>query len=195
MDERKFLNEEKYKRNERTITVFAVLVLIIGLGIGGFLIYRGIAKPGMNKVEELQKVLLEKKSEIEAKGVEYNSSAKYTDGEEYDLKIITDALDPSFDNCAFDEYKNNAITKEYCAARNATGDFASTSQIMIGAFICIVGMMISGFLLTVAKQRSILAFQAQGVMPVAKEGIEEMTPTLSKAAKELSKSVKDGFKD
>lgn len=195
MEERNFLNEEKYKRSEKTITFVAVLILIVGLCVGGFLIYRGIAKPGTAKVEKLQKELLAKKADLESKGVEYNSWAKYTDGEEYELKIITDALDPSFDNCAFDEYKNNAITKEYCAARNATGEFASTSQIMIGAFICIATLMISGFVLTFAKQRKILAFQAQSAMPVAKEGVEEIAPSLGKAAKEISKGVKDGFKE
>ena len=195
MEEKKYLNEEKYKKSETLITIIAILVLIVGLCAGGYLIYRGIAKPGMGQVEELQKELEVKKSELEAKGVEYNQIAKYTDGDEYTLKIIINALDPSFDNCAFDEYKNNAITKEYCAARNATGNFASTSQIMIGAFICIVTLMISGFLLMFAKQRHIVAFQAQQMMPVAKEGIDEMAPTLGKAAKEISKGVKDGFND
>ena len=36
MEENKYLNEEKYKRTERTITIFAVLLLILGLSLGGF---------------------------------------------------------------------------------------------------------------------------------------------------------------
>lgn len=195
MEENKYLNEEKYKKTEKSITLVAIIILIIGLGIGGFLIYRGVVKPDTVKVEQLQKALETKKSELEAKGVVYNDLAKYTDGEEYELKIITNALDPSFDNCAFDEYKNNSITKEYCSAKNATGDFASKGSIMFGGFICIATLMIAGFTLTVAKQRKILAFQAQGVMPVAKEGIEEISPSLGKVAKEISKGVKDGFKE
>ncbi len=63
-----------------------------------------------------------KKSELTAKGIKYDSSAKYDDGETYDLKIVTNALDPSFDNCAFDEYKNNELTKEYCALSNKTDE-------------------------------------------------------------------------
>ena len=46
MAERKYLNEEKYQKTEKKLTVIAVLILVIGLCIGGFLIYRGIAKPG-----------------------------------------------------------------------------------------------------------------------------------------------------
>ena len=55
--------------------------------------------------------------------------------------------------------------------------------------------MISGFILIFAKQRHIVAFQAQQVMPVTKEGIEEMAPTLGKAAGEIAKGIKKGLDD
>lgn len=59
-----------------------------------------------------------KKAELISQGVKYNSFAKYDEGESYDLKIITKVLDLSFDNCAFDEYKNNTLTKTYCLLSN-----------------------------------------------------------------------------
>lgn len=195
MAENKYLNEEKYQKAEKSITLVAILLLVVGLCIGGFLIYRGVAKPGASKVEELKVQLETKKSELEAKGVKYNRFAKYSDGETYDLKIITNAMDPSIDYCVRDEYKNNSITKEYCAAKNSIGDFESSSFTMIGTFICISTCMISGFILIFAKQRHIAAFQAQQVMPVAKEGIEEMAPTLGKAAGEIAKGIKKGLDD
>ena len=55
-----------------------------------------------------------KKQELISKGIKYNNSTKYDDGESYSLKIITNVLDPSFDYCAFNEYKNNGLTKNYC---------------------------------------------------------------------------------
>ena len=195
MMENKYLNEEKYQKTEKTITLVAILVLVIGLCIGGFLIYKGVAKPGTSKVEELKVQLETKKSELEAKGIRYNRFANYTDGEVYDLKIITNALDPSFNNCAFDEYKNNSITKEYCSFKNSIGDFASSSSTMFGAFICIATCMISGFIFMFAKQRHIVAFQAQQVMPVAKEGINEMASTIGNAAGEIAKGIKKGLSD
>ena len=195
MEENKYLNEEKYKRTERTIIIFAVLLLILGLSLGGFLIYNGVVKPGASKVDELKVVLEKKKSELEAKGLKYERGAEYTDGEVYDLKIVTEALDPSFDHCSFEEYKNNSITKEYCAAKNSTGEFASTGKIMIGGFICFTTLIFSGFMFMIAKRRSIYAFQAQQVMPVAKEGINEMAPTLGNAAGEIAKGVKKGLDD
>ena len=109
MDEKKYLNEEKYQKTEKSITVFAILILVVGLLIGGFLIYRGIAKPATSKVDVLEKNLEEKRNELISKGIEYDKSSKYTDGEKYDLYIITNALDPIFSNCEFAEYKNNSM--------------------------------------------------------------------------------------
>ena len=59
-----------------------------------------------------------KKQELISKGVKYDNFTKYDDGESYDLKIITEALDPSFNYCAFDEYENNELTKDYCLLSN-----------------------------------------------------------------------------
>ena len=195
MAENKYLNEEKYQKAEKSITLVAILILVIGLCIGGFLIYKGVAKPGTSKVEDLRVQLENKKSELEAKGIKFSSMAKYSDGEEYDLKIITNALDPSFDYCAFDEYKNSSITKEYCTAKNSTGDFASKGSMILGVFICIATCMISGFVFMFAKQRHIVAFQAQQVMPIAKEGIDEIAPTIGNAAGEIAKGIKKGLED
>lgn len=193
MAENKYLNEEKYLKAEKSITLVAILILAIGLCIGGFLIYKGVAKPETSKVEDLKVQLENKKSELEAKGIKFSNTAEYSDGEEYDLKIITNALDPSFNNCAFDEYKNNSITKEYCVAKNSTSDFASTGSIMLGVFICIATCMISGSVFIFAKQRHIVAFRAQQVMPVAKEGIDEIAPTIGNAAGEIAKGIKKGL--
>ena len=196
MNEKKeYLSEEKYQKTEKTITFVAILVLVVGLCIGGFLIYRGVAKPSTSRVEELETELENKKSELEAKGVQYSAFTSYSDGEAYDLKIITGALDPSFPNCEFSEYKNNPITKEYCAAKNSVGEYASMSSMMFGAFICIATCMFSGFIFMVAKRRHILAFSAQQVMPVAKEGIEKMAPTVGGAAKEIAKGIKEGINE
>ena len=195
MTENKYLNEEKYQKTEKSITLVAILVLVVGLCIGGFLIYKGVVKPGTSKVEELKVVLETKKNELESNGVKFDHDTEYSDGEAYDLKIITEALDPSFDYCSFDEYENNSITKEYCAAKNGVGEFASKSSLMIGAFVCIATCMISGFIFTVAKRRHILAFQTQQAMPVVKEGIDAMAPTIGNVAGEIAKGIKKELSD
>lgn len=195
MDEKKYLNEEKYQKTEKGITVFAILILVVGLLIGGFLIYRGIAKPATSKVDALEKKLEEKRNELISKGIEYDESSEYTDGEKYDLYIITNALDSSFSNCEFAEYKNNSITKDYCAAKNSISEFSNSTSIMFGAFICFATIVIFVSVLTFAKRRHILAFTTQQTMPVAKEGIDEMAPTIGNAAGEIAKGITKGIKN
>ena len=64
----------------------------------------------------------------------------------------------------------------------------STRMLLIfpGIFITLVGCMVR---FIVANQRSIMAYQAQQVMPVAKEGIEKMAPSVGVVAKEVAKGV------
>ena len=69
-------------------------------------------------LNEEKKLLETKKAELEKKGIKYDLFTQYTDGEAYDLKIITEVLDPSFLFCAFDAYKNNSLTTNYCALIN-----------------------------------------------------------------------------
>ena len=191
----KYLNEEKYQRAEKKITFVGVCILLLGLCIGGYLIYCGVAKPGTEKLEELKVELENKKAELINSGVSYSNFTKYSDGKAYELMIISKALDPSFNHCDFDEYKDNAITKDYCRIKNRLSDFTSTSFIMIGAFVAISGCMIGGFILMIAKGRKIAAFGTQQAMPIAQEGIEKMAPSVGKAAKEISKGVKEGIDD
>lgn len=41
----------------------------------------------------------------------------------------------------------------------------------------------------ITKRREITAFTMQQVMPVAQEGIEKMTPTMTNAAKEMAEQM------
>ena len=200
-----------------------------------------------------------KKQELISKGIKYDNFTKYDDGESYSLKIITNVLDPSFSYCAFDEYKNNELTKDYCLLSSNRDedsiainviesvlstnlnycvgdtknnmyishyctlvsqlndksdfnkDFDSYDSIpfyMIGGFIIIASCMIAGSIYMTTRQREILSFHTQQVMPVAQEGIEKMAPTIGKAgasiakemapaygemAKEISKGIKEGL--
>jgi len=134
------------------------------------------------------------------------------------IMVIDEALDNSFNHCSFGETKNNAYTSKYCSLKNELNNitefkksFESNDCIpfyIFGAFAIIVGSMISFSIYMTTKQREIVAFGAQQIMPVAKEGIEEMTPVignaikenmenvapaLGKAAKEISKGIKEGI--
>ena len=192
MDKKEYLNEERYQKTKGKIKFIILVIFIIGLALGGFLIYKGVSSTNSSSKAELKAELEEKKAELEEKGIVYNPFATYTDKEEYDLKIITEALDPSFNNCSFDEYKNNDLTKEYCSANSATSNFSKMSYLMFGGFVIIASCILCGGLyLNLVKRREILAYTAQQVMPVAQEGIEKMAPSIGKVAGEIAKNIKD----
>lgn len=46
-----------------------------------------------------------------------------------------------------------------------------------------------------ANQRKISAYMVQQGMPVAKESIEKISPSIGVAAKEIAKGIKEGLKD
>lgn len=72
---------------------------------------------------EKEKVAIETKiAKLKSKGIKYNWSVNYTEGETYDLKIMTQTLDSTFNHCKFDEAKTNKNTLTYCAYKNVLAD-------------------------------------------------------------------------
>ena len=72
MENKKFLNEERYQKNKKKITMVAILVLIIGLLVGGGLIATGISKQrkinsnySQNSKAKLTKQLATEKQNLE----------------------------------------------------------------------------------------------------------------------------------
>ena len=68
--------------------------------------------------------------------------------------------------------------------------------LIIGSLLSMVGLGLSavgGVLMFVAHGREIKSFATQQAMPIAQEGIEKMTPTVSNAAESISKGVAKGI--
>lgn len=220
MEKKEYLNEERYQKNRKKLAKISLLVLIIGCIIGGSLIVIGATKiknvnskyssdsqAELTKQIETEKEKLEKrKEELEEQGIKYNVVAKYTDGKEYELKLITKVLDPSFGYYTLDEYQNNSVTAKYCTLMLQNDEFKSGYNksheisnsiplFMFGAFIIISSAMSAVMRFVMLKRREIMAFQAQQVMPVAQEGMEKMAPAYGEIAKEIAKGVKEGMKD
>lgn len=78
------------------------------------------------------------------------------------------------------------------------GAFGSIGLFALGGFTTSIGftvMMVGGIILFIAHRREITAFTVQQTMPLAQEGIEKMTPTISNAAGSLAQSITKGIKD
>ena len=100
-------------------------------------------------------------------------------------------------------FGSTVVTENANSALGGMGLFA------IGGFLSVFGFGmagVGGMILFIAHRREITAYTTQQVLPIAKEGIEEMTPTMSKAAenmapaagkvaKEVAKGIKEGLKD
>ena len=200
MSKHEYLNEERYQKTKSKLGIIIVVVWLVLVSVGGFLIYKGLGNSANSDLSVIENKLKDQKAALEASGLKYNTFATYNDGDEYNLKIITDVLDPSFSYCSFDEYKNNSITKEYCSFKNSNSGFAKTSYLMFGGFIIIASSMFCGVLyLSIVKRREMMAYTMQQVMPVAQEGIDKMTPTIAdsagKIAGSIAKGIKEGLKD
>ena len=68
----------------------------------------------------------------------------------------------------------------------------STGMFMVipSIFVIIVGCMVR---FIIPNQRKIMAYRLQQMMPLTKEGVEEMTPAMKKLAKELKDGIKDEY--
>ena len=65
-------------------------------------------------------------------------------------------------------------------------------------FFAVIGLALVGFggqAKLLGHGREIAAFVAQSQIPIAKEGVETMTPSARTAAKEIAKGIKEGLKD
>ena len=200
MSKHEYLNEERYQKTKSKLGIIIVVVWLVLISVGGFLVYKGVGNSANSNLSTVENKLKDQKAVLEASGLKYNTFATYDDGDEYNLKIITNALDPSFSYCSFDEYKNNAITKEYCSLKNANGSFSKMVYLMFGGFIIVGASMFCGVLyLSIVKRREIMAYTTQQVMPVAQEGIDKMAPTVADAAGKIAgsiaKGIKEGLKD
>ena len=74
-----------------------------------------------------------------------------------------------------------------------------STQKLIASSLIIIGIALSilsiGDLLRHTFARDIVSYYVQQKMPITKEGIEEMAPTVGVAAKEITKGIKDGLKN
>ena len=106
---------------------------------------------------------------------------------------------------SFLNFKTSASESINCLNNNCdpiSGMFNSFGMFAIGGFFIFIGsglLMFGGVLTLTAHRREISAYTATQAMPVFKESVEEVTPTMSKAsgtiAKDVTKGVKEGLKE
>lgn len=152
MEEKEYLNEEQYQRNNIKVKRVGKILLIIGiivLVLGIFLIIFGFMGAGNTAVNG-----------------------------------IGAASDNIFDMSGMKQ--------------TASGMFGSVGLFAIGGFMNVIGFGLTvagGIIMLIAHKREITAYTIQQTMPVAKEGIEKMAPTIGDAAGTIAQGITKGIKE
>jgi len=203
MNNKEFLTEEIYQKTKNKISKIAIIILVVGLLIGGSLITVGIVKSlnkNNNSIEEVRSeseiqqeidllnnqlipLKADKNSEFQNNGfsVEYYRLQTEIDKLQREISSLNQELWKVKNNIdSSDSIKNKVNVVPY---------------FMFGGFIIIATGMISLSIYMTTKQRELLAFQAQQVMPIAKEGMEKMAPTIGKVGKNLAKEMAPAYGD
>lgn len=219
MENKKYLTEENYEQGKKKLKSISLIILIIGILVGGSLILTGIIKTNnVKKQNDIVEKQVEENSEtrtendIQAEIDSLNSelvSLKAKQNEEfrangfseeyYRLDNEINTKENKIDDLEWEIWEANSGYNDTKKMIEKSKDTISTSKYIplyiFGAFIIIASCMIAGFIYLFSKRREITAFTTQQIMPVAKEGIDEMAPTVGNAVGEIAKGIKNGLKD
>lgn len=209
MEEKKeYLTEKNYNKGKKIIMLIALLVLVVGLTIGGLLIYKGInekqkidnttneqaekdkqrLKEIETEKEELNKKISDKKYECDS--IKMGTDSWFEKSNKCDNEVLS--LEEQVDELESEEFDLENTDYEFDKKFNSVG---STRYFMFGVFIIIATLIISLSIFMFAKRREIMAFGMQQTMPLAQEGIEKMAPTVGNAAGTIAKDVAAGIKE
>lgn len=209
MEEKKeYLTEKNYNKGKKIIMLIALLVLVVGLTIGGLLIYKGInekqkidnttneqaekdkqrLKEIETEKEELNKKISDKKYECDS--IKMGTDSWFEKSNKCDNEVLS--LEEQVDELESEEFDLENTNYEFDKKFNSVG---STRYFMFGVFIIIATLITSLSIFMFAKRREIMAFGMQQTMPLAQEGIEKMAPTVGNAAGTIAKDVAAGIKE
>lgn len=209
MEEKKeYLTEKNYNKGKKIIMLIALLVLVVGLTIGGLLIYKGInekqkidnttneqaekdkqrLKEIETEKEELNKKISDKKYECDS--IKMETDSWFEKSNKCDNEVLS--LEEQVDELESEEFDLENTNYEFDKKFNSVG---STRYFMFGVFIIIATLITSLSIFMFAKRREIMAFGMQQTMPLAQEGIEKMAPTVGNAAGTIAKDVAAGIKE
>jgi hypothetical protein len=187
--EKQFLNENKYQKAKKGLIVVAVTIMVTAVTISGvFLLY-----PGFSKLSEANnRTDLDVKYEALAAPIQsqittlsrQNSQVFMSEGfsaNYYTLKDQETALQSQLSKI------NKQKSDEFMSQGEAAPYIAG------GVMLILLGFGVGAQLLLLAFGRNIFAFGAQSTVPVAKEVIEDVAPTIGKAYGDAAKAAAPGL--
>ena len=191
--ENKYLNEERYQRGKKKLILISLIILILGIILGSGLILMGIEKKNTVKIESQTRL-----TEIEKEKSELNAQITSKNYECDSLNMMDPNWYSDVNKCNSESMeltkKLNDLKSEEFDLKNNDGE-AYNLLCVLGGMVILAGCGISFVIFMFTKRREIMAFSAQQVMPVAKEGIETMAPTIGTVGKEIAKGISEGIRN
>ena len=209
MEDKKYLNEEKYQKVVKKLSKISIVILILGLLIGGGLIAYGFFKSNEKTtpavVKEEEKSEEDIKAEIQAleneiAPLEAKKAEEFTQNgfseEYYRLSNQIEEKDIKLGSLRVGSFEESKVFEDFKEESDSIVKKVKYSPFyMIGGFILFASLIASFMIFIFSKRRDITAFSVQQSMPVAKEGLEKMAPTLGEVGKEIAKGIKEGTKE
>lgn len=208
-EKEKILNEEKYKKAKKTLITAAIIVAVIGISIAGNVMITGI-----NKTKESTKAYEAEKAKEPERLASLESKISKLKIQKNDLeqKQSKEFKEANGFSDLYYEYKSQLND----VSENLRGVEAEKRKIEMGMdtagtpsrikgeemsykfqsfFILFTTLIFVAPLLFIAYRRNVMAFGVQQAMPVVKEGMEEIAPTMGKVAGSMAKEMAPVIKD
>lgn len=176
MEQEKFLSEEKYQETNKKVNntskillTIGIILLVVGviITITGFVNFNKTRNNMMNS---------------------FNNSASN----------MFDSFNNSIDNDDGREFVDSMKESATSITVSSNNSFNSVMLIGLGDFISVAGFALiiaGGVMAYIAHRREITAYTTQQTMPIKKETINDITPTVADAAGTIAKSVSQGFEE
>lgn len=216
-----YLNEESYESGKSKLKIIICVIVLIGLAIGGGLIYLGINRTNPARIESLTNELNVAKEELvtlkkslteknkpttdQIKKLEREPFRGFTDDYyekqdqiaelkesiKEDTKTIEDINYVFEHGCTFNHNTNlNKYCDLYNTLERANNKTYSIPFYMFGGFIIVAVLMSIIPFIFMLKGREITSFVTQQGLPIAKESVEKMGPSVAKMAKDIKDKIK-----
>ena len=177
MEQEKYLSEEKYQETNKKVKKTSKILLIIG----AILLVIGI-------IMIIAAFVNFKNSERKAMDSFNNSASNMFDS-------FNNSINNDDDGRVFVDSMKESATSVTDSSKDS---FNSVMLIGLGGFISVAGfvlLIVGGGMTYMAHRREITAYTTQQTMPIKKETINDITPTVADAAGTIAKSVSQGFEE
>lgn len=217
--QKQYLTEENYQRINKKFKTISLSVFIVGLLIGLGLITFGLIKTNEagqinvereaaataeveakvaaaeQRLDEVQSELASLNSQYDTKEAECNSMnmrdtdwfAKHSQCQREASNLQSQIMDLEseefqLEHANYTVYYDKEMPEQYIPFY------------IFGGFVILASAVIALAIWLITKRRALLAYHAQSVMPVAKEGIDDIAPTVANAASSVTEGIARGIK-